>query len=135
MISNSTPSKFLDPTLDVVFKLLLIGNAELLRDMIEAVLDLQAPIQELEILNPEISEDVPGDKSVVLDVRARLSNGHLIDLEMQSSAPEGTRARFLYYWAKNFVDYPPSCLQSSAWRVPIGKLNSTGGHATCGPRP
>jgi predicted transposase/invertase (TIGR01784 family) len=96
--------KLLDPTIDLVFKLLLIRRQELLRDMIEAVLNLPLPIQELEVLNPDIPKEVPGDKSVVLDIRVRLHNGHQIDLEMQSTVPPGTRARFLYYWAKAFAD-------------------------------
>jgi predicted transposase/invertase (TIGR01784 family) len=101
---SPVPIKLLDPTIDVVFKLLLLRRQELLRDMIEAVLDLPLPIQELVVQNPEIPKDFPGDKGVVLDIRVRLHNGHQIDLEMQSTVPPGTRARFLYYWAKAFSD-------------------------------
>lgn len=96
-------TRLLDPTIDVVFKLLLLRWQELLRDMIEAVLNL-LPIQDLVVLNPEIPKEFPGDKSVVLDIRIRLHDGHQIDLEMQSTVPSGTRARFLYYWAKAFAD-------------------------------
>ena len=96
--------KLLDPTIDIVFKLLLLRRQELLRDMIEAVLNLPLPIQDMEVQNPEIPKDFPGDKSVVLDIRVRLHNGHQIDLEMQSTVPPGTRARFLYYWAKAYAD-------------------------------
>lgn len=96
--------KLLDPTLDVVFKLLLLRDQSLLRDMIESVLGRRFPIAELEVQNPEIPEDAPGDKSVVLDIRVRLSDGGLIDLEMQSTTPPGTAERFIYYWARNFVD-------------------------------
>jgi predicted transposase/invertase (TIGR01784 family) len=98
------PVRLLDPTNDIVFKLLLLRRQDLLRDMIEAVLDLNQPIRELTVLNPEVPKDFPGDKSVVLDIRARLDDGHQIDLEMQSTVPPGTRARFLYYWAKAFTD-------------------------------
>jgi predicted transposase/invertase (TIGR01784 family) len=97
------PVKFLDPTLDIVFKLLLRDNPELLRDMIQAVLDLEAPLESVEILNPEIPKSFPNNKGIALDLRLRLQNGHQIDLEMQSTNPEGTYARFLYYWAKNFA--------------------------------
>jgi len=98
------PLKLLDPTLDVVFKLLMLRNQVLLRDVIESVLTLPAPIAELEVINPEIPEDAPGDKNVVLDIRVRLKDGRQIDLEMQSTVPPGTRARFLYYWARGFSD-------------------------------
>jgi predicted transposase/invertase (TIGR01784 family) len=96
--------KLLDPTNDLVFKMLLLRKQDLLRDMIEAVLALPQPIEDLEVQNPEIPKDFPGDKSVVLDIRVRLHDGHQIDLEMQSTVPPGTRARFLYYWAKAFTD-------------------------------
>jgi predicted transposase/invertase (TIGR01784 family) len=82
--------KLLDPTLDIIFK-------------VEAVLNLPAPLQELKVLNPEIPKDFPGDKAIVLDIRARLHDGRQVDLEMQSTFPPGTRARFLYYWAKAFA--------------------------------
>ncbi len=68
------------------------------------MLTLLAPISELEVINPEIPEDAPGDKSVVLDIRVRLKDGRQIDLEMQSTVPPGTRARFLYYWARGFSE-------------------------------
>ena len=127
--------KLLDPTIDIVFKLLLLRRQELLRDMIEAVLNLPLPIQDMEVQNPEIPKDFPGDKSVVLDIRVRLHNGQQIDLEMQSTVPPGTRARFLYipgsisrlkssfmYWS----------YRSSTWRRPTAGLNSIDGLASYG---
>ena len=98
------PIKYLDPTIDIVFKLLLLRNQNLLRNMIEAVLDLHVPIATLEILNPEIPKDFPEDKAVVLDIRVRLQDSRQIDIEMQSSVRPSTRGRFLYYWAKGFAD-------------------------------
>ncbi len=97
------PIKYLDPTLDIVFKLLLVSTPELLRDMIEAVLNPPTPIESVEILNPEIPKDFPSDKGIALDLRVRLQNGHQIDLEMQSTVPDGIHARFVYYWAKAFA--------------------------------
>jgi predicted transposase/invertase (TIGR01784 family) len=96
--------KLLDPTNDLVFKMLLLRNPFLLRSMIEAVLGLKQPIQDLVVQNPEIPKDFPGDKGIVLDIRVRLHDGRQIDLEMQSTVPPGTRVRFLYYWAKVFTD-------------------------------
>lgn len=65
------PVKLLDPTLDIVFKLLLLRNTELLRDMIEAVLSLQTPIESVQVLNPEIPQNSPSDKEIALDLRLR----------------------------------------------------------------
>lgn len=98
------PIKLLDPTLDIVFKLLLLRNTELLRDMIEAVLSLQTPIESVQILNPEIPKSSPSDKGIALDLRLRLENSHQIDLEMQATVPDGIHARFVYYWAKAFAN-------------------------------
>ena len=102
--SSVVPIKYLDPTIDIVFKLLLLRNQDLLRDMLKAVLDLRIPISTLEILNPEIPKDFPEDKAVVLDIRVRLQDNRQIDIEMQSSVRPSTRGRFLYYWAKGFAD-------------------------------
>ncbi len=98
------PLKLLDPTLDITFKLLLLRNRELLRDMIEAVLGTSTPIEDLVVLNPEIPREFPADKTIVLDIRVRFQGGRQVDLEMQSTFPPGTRARFLYYWARTFAD-------------------------------
>lgn len=84
--------------------MLLLREEKLLRDMIEAVLDLKTPIRELIILNPDLPTEFPGDKAIVLDVHVRLDDGQHIDLEMQTTAPTGTRPRFLYYWARLFSD-------------------------------
>lgn len=98
------PSQLLDPTLDITFKILLLRNPDLLRDMIEAVLNLKSAIAGVNVLNPEIPREFPADKNIMLDIRARLHDGRQIDLEMQSTFPPGTQARFLYYWAKAFAD-------------------------------
>ena len=42
------PVKYLDPTLDIIFKLLLVRTPELLRDMLEAVLGTETPIESVE---------------------------------------------------------------------------------------
>jgi len=92
--------QYLPPTLDVIFKMLLLREQRLLRDMVEAVLGLKKPLRCLTILNPEIPRRCPKDKSITLDVRARLDDGRQLDLEMQASTPKGLRPRLLYYWAR-----------------------------------
>ena len=97
-------TKLLDPTLDIVFKLLMVRKQELLRDMIESVVTLPSPICELEIQNPQIPKDCPAAKGIILDIFVKLASGEQIDLEMQSTVPPGTDARFLYYWAKAYCN-------------------------------
>lgn len=94
--------KLLDPKLDIVFKLLLQRELVLLRSMIETVVNLPAPIEDLLILNPELPKDLATDKGIVLDVRVSLANSVMFDIEMQSELPAGIRSRFLYYWAKEY---------------------------------
>jgi hypothetical protein len=43
--------RLLDPKLDIVFKLLLVRNPELIRAQLEAILG--EPVLDFEILNPE----------------------------------------------------------------------------------
>ncbi|HEY5959862.1 MAG TPA: PD-(D/E)XK nuclease family transposase [Polyangiaceae bacterium] len=107
--------KYLDSTLDIVFKLLLLSSPELLRDMIEAVINPSTPIESVEALNPEIPKNFPSNKGIVLDLRLRLRNGHQIDLEMQSTVPGGVHARFGQ--------------STSAWHPLIDGLSLNGGLA------
>ena len=53
-------------------------------------------------INPEIPREFTNEKGVILDVRARLSDGRLVDVEMQSRRTPDFRERVLYYWARNF---------------------------------
>ncbi len=66
---------------------------------------LEIPIEELDdisILNPELSKDFKDDKYGKLDIKAELKDGRQINIEMQvlnySLMPE----RSLYYWAKMY---------------------------------
>lgn len=86
--------KLLDPKLDIVLKLLLQRELVLLRSMIETVVNLPAPIEDLVILNPELPKDLAGDKGIVLDVRVSLANRANVDIEMQSELPAGVRSSF-----------------------------------------
>jgi len=91
----------LDPTIDVVFKLLLTRNKRLLRSVIESVLGVQ--IRSLTVLNPDVERDLATDKGSVLDVRVQCDGGTQIDLEMQTKIDSGLRKRFLFYWARCYA--------------------------------
>lgn len=55
-------------------------------------------------MNPEIGQAAVDDKSIVLDIRARLQTGTTINVEMQTRNVPPFRKRFLYYWARTFSD-------------------------------
>ena len=69
--------KWLDPKLDVVFKLLFahVRNRDILTALLTAVLKPTAPIDSLVVLNPDIPKDLPADRGAVLDIHVRLADG------------------------------------------------------------
>jgi len=93
---------WLDPKLDVVFKLLFADarNRRLLIALLTAVLKPAVPIDSVDVLNPEVPKALPADRGVVLDLHVRLADGRHIDVEMQSALHAGLTQRFLYYWAR-----------------------------------
>ena len=76
----------LDPTLDVVFKLLFAhaNNRDILIALLTVVLKPNVPIDAVDLLNPEIPKDLSADKGAVLDIHVRLLDGRHIDVETQS---------------------------------------------------
>lgn len=90
----------LDPTLDVVFKLLLVRRPTLLVPLVEAIAPGLAPVGSVEILDPELLKESVEHKGAVVDVRVRLADGHQIDLEMQQIPNVALRGRVVYYWAR-----------------------------------
>jgi predicted transposase/invertase (TIGR01784 family) len=97
--------RLLDPTLDVVFKLLFTTGPEsprVLRSLLTAVLRPKSPITSVTVLNPEIPRESVLDKGIVLDLLAVLEDGTRLDVEMQSDKRPAFRNRALYYWARTF---------------------------------
>ena len=81
----------LDPTLDVVFKLLFTRHDdahEALIGLLTAVLRPAQPIASVEILDPAVGLDDVDDKSIVLDVRVRFRDGTTLN-----ETPVGVRRR------------------------------------------
>ena len=71
--------KFLDPTLDVVFKIIFADekNKALLISLLTSVMKPALPIREVEILNPEIPKDFSDDKGVILDIHLKTGRSRL----------------------------------------------------------
>jgi predicted transposase/invertase (TIGR01784 family) len=98
-------NRYLDPTLDVVFKLLL-GSPETedcLIALLTAILKPASPITEVEVLNPGVHKENVDDKGIVLDLLVRLDDGTVTDLEMQVRKHPGFRQRALYYLARAYT--------------------------------
>lgn len=91
----------LDPTLDLVFKLLLTREPALLRDMLEGI--LARPIRAITLVDPNILGEQAGNKRVIFDIRAVLDDGSRIDLEMQRRIAPTLASRLVYYVARDYA--------------------------------
>ena len=93
-------------TNDYAFKRLLGSeeNKPLLQDFLECILDL-APqeILGLEFMDKELAKEEFSDKTGILDVKLKLTNGTVIDIEIQASWNASFVKRTLFYWAKMYT--------------------------------
>lgn len=87
------------PTVDFAFKLMLGSpdHTSVTMHFLNAVLDGQRTITDVTILNPMIPQESDDDKLAILDILARDELGRLMNIEMQTSIPDGLPQRLLYY--------------------------------------
>jgi predicted transposase/invertase (TIGR01784 family) len=89
-------------TNDVLFKLLFVRYPELLKRLAAELLGLDfESISELNIRNPEMPPDYPGDKFCRLDISMTL-DGQRINLEIQVQNKGDYPARTLFHWAREY---------------------------------
>lgn len=95
----------LDPKLDVVFKMLFAdeANRALLESLLTAVLRPSSPITRLSVLNPDLPKDLTTDRGVRLDVLVELSEGRVVDVEMECDSRRAHGSRWLYHWARLYA--------------------------------
>jgi predicted transposase/invertase (TIGR01784 family) len=93
------------PVVDFVFKMLFAtpDNIDLLIDLLNAVLVLNSPITEVEILNPFNNKEFEEDKLSIVDIKARDQDGSWYIIEMQTSLPAGLQNRLVYYTAEMYA--------------------------------
>lgn len=93
-------------TNDYAFKRLLGSeeNKPLLQDFLECILDL-APqeVFGLEFMDKELTKKEFSDKTGILDVKLKLTNGTVIDIEIQASWNASFVKQTLFYWAKMYT--------------------------------
>jgi predicted transposase/invertase (TIGR01784 family) len=94
------------PVVDFAFKL-LFGDAkrtERLKSLLASILKLPPEeFDDLIIMNPSLPADFAGDKSGILDVRAGLSDGRQINIEIQVLPFPMMPERTLFYWGKMYT--------------------------------
>ena len=95
----------ISPTVDFAFKLML-GSPEhsgVTIHFLNAILEGQPKITQVEILNPFLGKATDTDKLSVLDVLATDEHGRLLNIEMQTSLPAGMSQRLTYYASSLYV--------------------------------
>ena len=92
---------------DYLFKLLLGSekNKTCLQDFLECVLDMETDtIIDIELLDKELAKDAVTDKTGILDVKVRLKDETMIDIEIQNSWSTEFIPQTLFYWAKLYTE-------------------------------
>ncbi|UTC74384.1 PD-(D/E)XK nuclease family transposase [Treponema sp. OMZ 792] len=80
-------------------------NKDVLQDLLECILDIPSEdIAGLELLDKEFHKDAIGDKTGVLDVKLRLNNNTIIDIEIQNRWNSEFVQRTIFYWAKMYTE-------------------------------
>ena len=80
-------------------------NKDVLQDLLECILDIQPEdIAGLELLDKELHKDSINDKTGVLDVKLRLKNNTIIDIEIQNRWNSEFVQRTIFYWAKMYTE-------------------------------
>ena len=92
---------------DYLFKRLLGAeeNKAILQNLLEVILDLpHKEIEEIELLDKELKKDQLEDKTGILDVKVRLKNKTIINIEIQALWDDSFINRTLFYWAKIYIE-------------------------------
>lgn len=89
---------------DYVFKRIFgnENNKDILIPFLKDVLEFE--INEVEILNSEITKENLTDKGSLLDVKVKINNNPTVDIEIQVAPTTVMPERSLYYWSKMYVE-------------------------------
>ena len=93
-------------TNDYAFKRFLGSeeNKPILQDLLQCILGLSSDeIIGLELMDKELTKEELSDKTGILDVKLKLANGTVIDIEIQASWNVSFVKRTLFYWAKLYT--------------------------------
>ena len=96
--------EFIRPKLDVVFKMLMASDEDILRDVLAAFLEIpKKSIDQIVIMNPNILPTEFDGKQSQLDLKVNV-DGKTVDIEIQLCDEGDFPERSLYYWAKAYTD-------------------------------
>lgn len=96
--------KFVDPKTDIAFKKIFSNDAhkEILMEFLNEILILQAPIIELQVLNPYQVPKLYDLKTTNLDIKAKDQLEREFLIEMQVAKEDWFLQRALYYSFKSY---------------------------------
>ena len=96
----TTETTRLPITDDYIFKRVFAykGNESVLKDFLEALLKIE--IRGIKITNPEIIPYEKGEKRGLLDIKAEINDGTMLDVEMQMKNERNTEERVTEYMGK-----------------------------------
>jgi len=103
-MKNTQPMRFVDPKTDIAFKKIFGNEAHksILIEFLNETLELNYPIESVEILNSYQSPKFEGLKTTGLDVRAKDSSEREFIVEMQVAKEAWFSQRAMYYSAKAY---------------------------------
>lgn len=126
--------KPLELTNDIAFQRMFgkIGNENITRGFLEKVLGIKIDELSLDTNKRLISKEIDGKMGRV-DVKAKLSDGTKVIIEMQVEKYEYMAKRMLYYWAENYVgdlkkgQYYDNLRKTICILIYVGKMEETKG--------
>ena len=95
--------KLLDPKNDYVFKRIFgqIGNEDITKSFLSSI--IPDKIEKIELdCNPIMDKDLLDDKLGILDIKARLNDNVVCNVEMQICDKKNIEKRLLFYWSKMY---------------------------------
>lgn len=92
------------PTNDYIFKRIFgkVGNEDITKSLINSILDTKIENINLDC-NPILEKDLKNDKMGILDIKAKLDNNIICNIEMQIANQKNIEKRLLYYWSKLYT--------------------------------
>ena len=96
----------MNPRIDIVFKKIfgVEANKHILISLINSIVSPEDQVKDVTILNPYNLQTYISGKLSILDIKAKASNGHLINIEIQITDDSDYDKRALYYWSRLYSE-------------------------------
>lgn len=96
--------ELLDPTIDFIFKKIFGDNKECLISLLNAILNGNPVIKDVEILNTNVDKVFMDEKASRLDIKALTNKDTLVNIEIQRRDTGDIESRALYYLSHLIID-------------------------------